>query len=692
MRRIMTCVAPLLAMAALAEAETHTIVVDLTSITPETLEVAPGDTIIFDSVCAMRVSTGSECIADGILSGVNAPPFCNGFQWTIPELATAQLPIFGESFNDGCNDNRTAMINVISGQTIAVPGEYATIGDAIAAAESGDRISIAAGAYFEHDLLIDKTITLQGETNPDGSPGVKIDAQQQGRVFELVGGGPQPGEPGLIIMDNLVITGGDVDGNGGGVLISNCSPILRNCLIVENACTGTGGGVHVRRDAQGSSWINAAPDFSRCVIRNNEAQDGGGLYCYGDDFGSGCEPNITGCVINDNTASDGIGGMHHVGGGEATVDDSIICGNFPGQYAGNVEIEGGSCTLSNCVDGDGDGVIDSCEAGDADGILYVPSEYPTLEMAWEELTDGDTIAIAAGTYFLEDLDEEALVAEEMAVSIIGETNADGTPATILDGEGSDFEGIYIQGSDSDEHLMVIEHVHFRRFGGGSGVALTNGSGYIRNCIFEGSYDSSTGLRVGNFQGTVEDCWIIDSTSNFIGGLNFVDWDGHPASDITVTNCIIENNYGSFPWGGGNGGVYFFLGSNSDGDTSIGGTAHFVDCTITGNSGNNGGIDLSPQWDVTLTSTTVCGNETPDQIYGGTWTDAGGNCVEDICDDCSVCPGDLDGNGEVGVDDLLILLSEYGNDCSDGCDSDLNDNGEVDVDDLLNMLSYFGNNC
>ena len=94
----------------------------------------------------------------------------------------------------------------------------------------------------------------------------------------------------------------------------------------------------------------------------------------------------------------------------------------------------------------------------------------------------------------------------------------------------------------------------------------------------------------------------------------------------------------------------------------------------------------------LTNTTVCGNETPGQIYGGTWTDAGGNCIEDMCDDCDDCPGDVDGNGEVGVDDLLLLLGEYGTDCSAGCDSDLDGNGEVDVDDLLNMLSYFGNNC
>ena len=657
MRRIMTCVAPLLAMAALAEAETHTIVVDLTSITPETLEVAPGDTIIFDSVCAMRVSTGSDCIADGILSGVNSPPFCNGFQWTIPELATAQLPIFGKSFNDGCNDSRTAMITVISGQTITVPGEYATIGDAIAAAESGDRISIAAGAYFEHDLLIDKTITLQGETNPDGSPGVKIDAQQQGRVFELVGGGPQPGEPGLIIMDNLVITGGDVDGNGGGVLINNCSPILRNCLIVENACTGTGGGVHVRRAAQESPWINAAPDFSRCVIRDNNAQDGGGLYCYGDDFGSGCDPNITGCLINDNTASDGLGGLRHVGGGEATVDDSIICGNYPGQYAGNVEIEGDSCTLSNCVDSDGDGVVDSCEAGDADGVLHVPGEYPTLEMAWLEVADGDTIQIAAGTYYQNDVDELRL--EDISVSIIGAINADGSPATILNGAGSDVQYVTVVGDGND--TVVIENLHLMYFTGvGGGLAVGDCEAHIKNCIIEGSHGQTSGLFLSDVQGTVEDCWIVDNSHYFIASGIVINDSGTP-SNITLKNTLVEFN----------SGVVLLSGQP-------GSTLNVVGCTIRQNSL---GIEVRSPWTVTLEDSNVCQNASGQII--GDWTDLGGNTV---ADECPVdCPADLDGNGEVGVDDLLAVLAAFGSNDA----GDLDGDDMTSVDDVLILIGAWG---
>jgi len=55
-----------------------------------------------------------------------------------------------------------------------------------------------------------------------------------------------------------------------------------------------------------------------------------------------------------------------------------------------------------------------------------------------------------------------------------------------------------------------------------------------------------------------------------------------------------------------------------------------------------------------------------------------------------CPGDIDGSGDVGVDDLLAIIGAWGV-CADpgDCPEDLNGNGTVDVDDLLALLSAFG---
>ena len=53
-----------------------------------------------------------------------------------------------------------------------------------------------------------------------------------------------------------------------------------------------------------------------------------------------------------------------------------------------------------------------------------------------------------------------------------------------------------------------------------------------------------------------------------------------------------------------------------------------------------------------------------------------------------CESDIDGDGTVAVEDLLVLISQWGP-CSDGCSADADGNGAVDLDDLLSMLGNFG---
>ena len=53
-----------------------------------------------------------------------------------------------------------------------------------------------------------------------------------------------------------------------------------------------------------------------------------------------------------------------------------------------------------------------------------------------------------------------------------------------------------------------------------------------------------------------------------------------------------------------------------------------------------------------------------------------------------CPGDLDGDQVVSIDDLLIVIGNYGN----SGEGDANEDGTVDVEDLLIVLDSFGQNC
>ena len=55
-----------------------------------------------------------------------------------------------------------------------------------------------------------------------------------------------------------------------------------------------------------------------------------------------------------------------------------------------------------------------------------------------------------------------------------------------------------------------------------------------------------------------------------------------------------------------------------------------------------------------------------------------------------CPADLDGNNDVGISDLLILLADWGPcpDCGD-CGVDLDGDGSVGVSDLLILQAAWG---
>ena len=74
------------------------------------------------------------------------------------------------------------------------------------------------------------------------------------------------------------------------------------------------------------------------------------------------------------------------------------------------------------------------------------------------------------------------------------------------------------------------------------------------------------------------------------------------------------------------------------------------------------------------------------IANGFSQDQDGNGVPDECD--SGCPGDVDGDGDVDVDDILLALGNFGGSGQGDVDGD----NDIDVDDLLAILGDFGSDC
>lgn len=59
---------------------------------------------------------------------------------------------------------------------------------------------------------------------------------------------------------------------------------------------------------------------------------------------------------------------------------------------------------------------------------------------------------------------------------------------------------------------------------------------------------------------------------------------------------------------------------------------------------------------------------------------------------STCRGDFDGDLQVGLSDLAILLAHYGDNDAGYYDGDLDGDGDVDLGDLSVLLAYYGQAC
>ncbi len=63
---------------------------------------------------------------------------------------------------------------------VSLSGKYPSIKQAIASAQSGDTILVKGGTYYEHNIVVDKSLTIIGE------PKAIIDAQEKGFIFEVI--------------------------------------------------------------------------------------------------------------------------------------------------------------------------------------------------------------------------------------------------------------------------------------------------------------------------------------------------------------------------------------------------------------------------------------------------------------------------------------------------------------------------
>jgi len=197
-----------------------------------------------------------------------------------------------------------------------------------------------------HTTAEQNTITLTGGELPItsgnvtivslGTEKLTINANRQSRVFNI-------GADATAELAGLTITGGNVSGNGGGI-VNNGTLIVTNCNIAGNSAThslSVGGGIH-------NSQV--------LIIMNSLISGNSAVLCGGGIFNEGGIVTVVNCTLAGNSANFG-GGIYN--GGTLGASNTIVAKNTlndiynvtNGTIVGNNNLIGDGSAFANGVNG-----------------------------------------------------------------------------------------------------------------------------------------------------------------------------------------------------------------------------------------------------------------------------------------------------------------------------------------------------
>ena len=514
--------------------------------------------------------------------------------------------------NKICNNSVT-----VSGNTWA----YATVG-----------IQTKTTALFENNHIYNNSVNAPGTSA--FTAGLLIDGWDN-RIGNY------------IIRNNIVSNNTAGEGAGGGVVIQNCSPLFYNNVISGNIAKSRGSGVWVVLYNVADDIVVPKPFILNNTIINNSTDGAGGGVLVG---GSESIAYLMNNIVWGNSSSANTQ-IETYNGADANVRYSIVQGGYPGE--GNFDkaplLKAESLTNASPAIGAGipeydfgEGVVLQAPSFDingrerpspagsmpdigawesilsapaADHVIRVPQDQPTIQAGINASVDGDTVLVAANTYY-ENINfkgKAITVASHFIMdgdtSHINNTIIDGSQAenpdsastvyfvsaedtnsvltgfTITGGKGTyttydiyndiDGGGIYIwdSGAKIEYNKIINNHLETAddRYCGGAGIF---GLSRIRNLVIRGNeISNNSATTTGNAQSfaagaivSTEATCIVEnnriqhnelstpsSTFAFAAGLMVDGWDRQTGNYI-VRNNIIRNNKLDPENSGGGGGM------------------------------------------------------------------------------------------------------------------------------------------
>ncbi|MGB7327793.1 MAG: choice-of-anchor Q domain-containing protein, partial [Rubripirellula sp.] len=455
---------------------------------------------------------------------------------------------------------------------------------------SGDAADEGGGGIYNND----GTLTVSGATI---STNVASGASGSGGGILNLGG--------TVDVTSTSITGNVSNRAGGGIeATADSTTTLTDVNLDSNvtgpsgsAAPGNGGGLHITGD--GDATISGGT-----VNGNLAAREGGGLW-----NGSGTM-TISGTTISGNTASgdaadDGGGGIFNNGGtlavsgatvdsnvadgtagsgggvlnlgGTVTITDTVITSNTANRAGGGIESADGSVDLTNVTLGTstgGNSVVEDAAPGNGGGL---------------HIGGAGVVTISGGTV----VGNAAVEGGGLWNSPSGSLTVAGT--TISDNTAVRGGGIYSEDGDGTLSLDAVTVT----MNAATGSAATDGGG--------GVYNLAT-TTVGN-------SFITDNVANGSSGSGGGFFNG---SSLTVTDTEISGNTANRA----GGGIEAVAGSSTE---LIGVTLskNVAGPAETAAPGNGGGVHITGDGVLSLTETTVSGNDAANE-GGGLWNSASGS--------------------------------------------------------------------
>ena len=214
----------------------------------------------------------------------------------------------------------------------ATPGECTLRAAVQEANATGDYVGItlAPGATYGltvagagEDAAATGDLDVTGDVLVRGQ-GATIDAASLDRVLHVHGGG-------ALRVEQATLTGGDVAGDGGAVLVDGGSVELVQTTVGASTASGSGGALAV---SSGSATV------TRSTLTGGTAATGGGIASAG-------TLTVGASTISGNVATTAGGGLAVTGGAAAVHDTTVAADQAP--TGGGIHATGGTTTLAGTI-------------------------------------------------------------------------------------------------------------------------------------------------------------------------------------------------------------------------------------------------------------------------------------------------------------------------------------------------------